>query len=159
MNSERMIFMKVNEMGALIRGITSNVNLFIGSKIERYGIKHGQFEYFLLIYSIPGINQLELARMKNVGKASVTKALKILEEDGFVTRITDEEDRRNSRCFVTKKGEGIVHELLDVKTSVEADLFEGFNEEDKSTFLKLLSKLYVNSQKLTAELEMREDDE
>lgn len=148
--------MKVNELGVLIRGITSNVNLFISFKIEKYGIKQGQYEYFLLIYSIPGINQLELAKMKNVGKASVTKALKILEDDGFIKRVTDEKDKRNTLCYASIKGEEIVQELMDVKANVEADIFDGFSEEDKAKFFNYLSKLYKNSQKLAAGIEIKE---
>ncbi len=148
--------MKAIELGALIRGITSNVNLFISDKIEKFGIKHGQYEYFLLIYSIPGINQLELAKRKNVGKASVTKALKILEDDGFIKRVTDEKDKRNTLCFASIKGEEIVQELLDVRTNVEADIFNGFTEEDKVTFSNYLTKLYKNSQKLAVGIEIKE---
>lgn len=150
--------MKANDLGALIRGITSNVNLFIGSKIEKYGIRQGQYEYFMLIYSIPGINQLELAKMKNVGKASVTKALKILENDGFIIRITDEKDKRNTLCYVSQKGEEIVQKLLEVRTNVEADIFNGFNEEDKGLFFSYLSKLYQNSHKMAEEIEWNEGD-
>lgn len=142
--------MKLNDYGMLIRGIMSNVNLFIGSKVEKYGIKHGQFEYFLLIYSSPGINQLELARMKNVGKASVTKALKILEDDGFIDRVPDEKDKRNQLCYVSKNGEKIVDELIDIKSNIESDIFEGFSKEDKMLFYNYLAKLYKNSEKLAS---------
>lgn len=140
--------MKPNEMGSLIRAITSNVNLYINSKIEKNGIGQGQYEYFLLIYNNPGINQLELSRIKNVGKASVTKALKILEKDGFIKRSSDIKDKRSLNCFTTKKGDKIVHELLDVKTNVEADIFSGFSENDIASFYRYLNKLYENSKML-----------
>ncbi len=68
------------ELGILIRGIIVNVNLFISSKVENHGFKHCQYEYFLHIFSSPDINQMELARLKNVEKASVTKALKIVDD-------------------------------------------------------------------------------
>ena len=151
--------MKVNELGTLIRGVISNVNLFISLKIEKYGIKQGQYEYFLLIYSIPGINQLELAKMKNVGKASVTKALKILENGGFIKRVTDEKDKRNTLCFVSDKGKEIVHELLDVNKNIESDILKGFTEEDKYVFFNYLSKLYKNSQKLASGIEIKEGED
>lgn len=151
--------MKASEFGALIRGITSNVNIFISSKIEKHGIKQGQFEYFLLIYSTPGINQLELARLKNVGKASVTKALKILEDDGFIRREADVKDRRNTLCFISENGEKIVHELINVKTNVEAEIFEGFADEDKDMFFKYLSKLYKNSEKLAGGIKIENQED
>lgn len=103
------------DFGKMIRSTLSNVNSYISAQVEEYGIKQGQFEYFLLIYSSPGINQLELAKMKNVGKASVTKALKILEDDGFIKRITDEKDRRNILCYITGKGEAIAENLVTIK--------------------------------------------
>lgn len=136
----------MKEFGNLIRAITSNVNGYIGSKIEKYGVRQGQFEYFLLIYSSPGINQLEIARLKNVGKASVTKALKILEEDGFILRETDEKDKRNTLCYIAEKGKKIVDDLLHVKTNAEEELFKGFKDEDKSAFYKYLSLMHHNSE-------------
>ena len=141
--------MEAKDFGKLIRGITSNVNYYISSNIEKYGIKQGQFEYFLLIYSTPGINQLELGKMKNVGKASVTKALKILEEDGFIKRVTDENDRRNTLCFVTEKGNKISEELIHIKLNTEKELFNDFSQYDKEVLFGYLSKLFDNSQKLT----------
>lgn len=151
--------MKVNEFGVLIRGITSNVNIFISSKIEKYGIKQGQFEYFLLIYNTPGINQLEIARLKNVGKASVTKALKILEDDGFIKRVADEKDKRNTICFLSEKGEEIADELLRVKSNVESEIFEGFTDKDKNMFYNYLSKLYKNSEKIVSNINIEKQRE
>lgn len=141
--------MEAKDFGKMIRGITSNVNYYISSNIEKYGIKQGQFEYFLLIYSTPGINQLELGKMKNVGKASVTKALKILEEDGFIRRVTDENDRRNILCYVTEKGDMIADELTHIKMNTEKDLFDNFSQHDIELLFGYLSKLFDNSQKLT----------
>lgn len=140
--------METSDFGKLIRGITANVNCYIGSKIEKFGIKQGQFEYFLLIYMTPGINQLELARLKNVGKASVTKALKILEEDGFIKRITDTTDRRHTLCYITKKGEIIAEDLLQIKALAERDIFSDFTLEDKTILLGYLKKLYKNTESI-----------
>lgn len=142
--------MEIKDFGIMFRATIANVNSYIGSQVEKYGIKQGQYEYFLLIYSMPGINQLEIGRLKSVGKASVTKALKILEENGFIKRMIDPDDRRNILCFITRKGESIVGELLTVKTNTEDDLFSGFNEKDKKIFHAYLSRFYQNSKSLTS---------
>ena len=140
--------MDIKDFGKLIRGITSNVNFYISVKIEKYGIRQGQFEYFLLIYSNPGINQLDLARLKNVGKASVTKALKILEDHHFILRKTDEKDKRNTQCYITNKGEKIVDNLINVTLEAEDKLFKDFKNEDKLILYKYLSKMHDNSETL-----------
>lgn len=91
---------------------------------------------------------MELAKLKNVGKASVTKALKILEEEGFIKRILDENDRRNILCYITEKGASIVGGLMDVKDSAENKMFKNFQEQDKEKLYEYLSKLYFNSKML-----------
>ena len=144
--------MDIKDYGLLIRGITSNANYYIGNSVEKYGIKQGQFDYFLMISTNPGINQLELAKRKKVGKASVTKALKILEEEGFIRRLADENDRRNTLCYLTEKGEKIIGEMLAIKSKAEAYLFEGFSEEEKEELLRFLNMLYVNSETLGSKL-------
>jgi len=128
------------------------MNYYIGSKIEKYGIKQGQYEYFLLVYSMPGINQLELSKLKNVGKASVTKALKILEKDGLIKRVTDENDRRNTLCYITEKGGTIVDDLFDVRSNVESVIFEGLDDQEKKALFGYLSQVCSNSEKLVANI-------
>ena len=137
--------MDVKEYGRLVRGITRNVNTFIGSQIAKYGINEGQYEYFMHIYASPGINQLELAKLKNVGKGSVTKALKILEEDGFIKRVIDEKDRRNILCYISENGKEIVQDLIYVTMKSEEILFKGMGTEDKELFYTYLNILYQNS--------------
>ena len=140
--------MDIRDLGLLIRSITANANQYIGKHIEEHGIKIGQFDYFLMISMRPGINQLELAKMKNVGKASVTKALKILETEGYIKRIPDENDRRNSLCYVTEKGEAVVYQFMMLKEETEKKLFKGFDDDEFEVLLKSLNKLYKNSESL-----------
>lgn len=137
--------MKAMAFGALIRGITANINYYIGEKIEPFGVKQGQFEYFIQIYMNPGINQLELARTKNVGKASVTKAIKILEDQGFVRRTVDPKDRRNIRCYITDAGRDIVENFLKVQEDIQQNIFLDFTEDEKNQFYMSLEKLHRNS--------------
>ena len=150
--------MQNKDYAKLLRGIIANINNYIGSQIEKYGIKQGQYEYFLLISKAPGINQLELARLKNVGKASVTKALKILEDDGFIKRVTDEKDRRNTLCFISKKGEDIVEDLIRIRSDAEKELFSGFSEGDKEIFYNYLSIFHRNSLDLISDLDEEVED-
>lgn len=150
--------MEGKDFGKLIRSITANVNLYIGANIEEYGIKQGQFEYFLLIFSSPGINQLELSRLKNVGKASVTKALKILEEGGYIYRLQDDKDKRNVLCYISEKGEAIVDHLMHVKTKAEREIFKGFSEQDQHALFQYLKQIHENSVVLVKGIDLKEDE-
>jgi DNA-binding MarR family transcriptional regulator len=140
--------MTPKDYGQQMRLIIDNMNSLIALKVEKYGIKQGQFEYFLLIFMNPGINQLALANKKNVSKSSVTKAINILENDGFIKRIIDKEDRRNSLLYLTDKGKKITDDLMAIKKTSEKHLFKGFNTDDMDQFYQYLSVLKKNSKDL-----------
>lgn len=138
----------LGDFGKLVRRINMNMTRYIGKHLDKDGIKYGQIDYFLLIFNNPGINQLELAKASNVGKASVTKAIKILEDQEFIIRKTDENDRRNVKCFVTEKGKEHISELMILKSGVEKDLFKGFSKEELELFYSFMTRLKENSDDL-----------
>jgi DNA-binding MarR family transcriptional regulator len=140
--------MNTLEYGALIRGITTQMNKYIGKISEKYGVNHGQFEYFMMIHQKPGINQIEMARIKNVGKTSVTKAISILEKDGFIQREPSENDKRIMLCSVTTKGNALAEKLLHLYDAIQSNLFAGFSEKDLSLFYQFLNRLSENAHAL-----------
>ena len=101
-----------------------------------------------MIASNPGINQLELARMKNVGKASVTKALKILEDEGLIKRKIDEKDKRSCCCYITENGQEIVDDLVEIKAKAEEALFRGFEYKEIKLLYRYLKTLNENAKDL-----------
>lgn len=136
------------DYGKYMRLINENMDRLIALKLENYGINQGQFEYFLMIFMYPGINQLALAERKFVSKASVTKAIKILEKDGFVKRKRDEGDRRSFLLYLTDKGEQITDDLMSIKNRLEKELFNGFSDSDQKKFFEYLETLEKNSRNL-----------
>jgi len=137
-----------SDFGKLMRSVNLNMTKYISKHIEVYGIKYGQMDYFLMIYGKPGINQLDVAKASNVGKASVTKAIKILEDQEYIRREVDENDRRNVKCFVTEKGQENISEMMKLKTKVENELFAGFIEEELELFYNFMKRLKSNSDNL-----------
>ena len=140
--------MDVTKTGHIIRMIISNINNAISEKVAPYGIKGGQFEYFLFIYQNEGINQNQLAKIKNVGKASVTKAIKILEEQNFVYRAVDENDKRNYKLYASERGKKYVSSMLEQRKEMEQVIFDGFSKDEKDTLVELLSRMLKNTEKL-----------
>lgn len=63
-----MMTINIVEIGKYMRSTMFNINCYIENEIVKYGIKHGQFDYFLLIYENHSITQNEIARLHNIGK-------------------------------------------------------------------------------------------
>jgi len=146
----RMDYMQVAQ---LIRSSIANINRFIDSRwVEyrigssqwvEYRIGSSQIEYLLYIRMNPGVNQMELSRIRNAGKPGVTKALGILEKNGLITRRRDPEDRRNRRCFLTEKGANSSEEFQGLAAGIGGVLFKEFTKEEREEFIDYLHRFYA----------------
>ena len=67
----------------------------------------------------------------------------------------DEQDRRNTLCYITEKGKIIADDLLQIKAEAEIVLFEGFTEDAKEALYKHLFLLHRNSETLVANTEIK----
>jgi len=140
--------MNIPQAGILIRQIIGNINYYISDKLKPHNIKHGQFEYFMIIKQDEGINQNQLAEIKGVGKASVTKAVNVLETQGYIMRKTGEDDKRNVSLYCTEKGNEIVGELTSYKLELESTVFKDFTDYERSELIRLLAKMRDNTKEL-----------
>lgn len=140
--------MDVSKTGYMIRMIIANINSYMSEKVAPKGMNGGQFEYFVFIAQNEGINQNQLAEIKNVGKASVTKAVKILESSDFIIRKVDGSDKRNYKLYPSEKGKSYINSMLQQREEMEQLIFDGFSEEDKVQLVTLLTLMFNNTERL-----------
>ncbi len=108
--------MNENSFGKHISLINRAAQSYFASRLKPYNIGPGQQAYLLTLLPDESIMQDELARRLQVDKANVTRAIKGLVEQGYVTRERSEVDKRALLITLTKKGE-------QVRTEVEAIAF------------------------------------
>ncbi len=80
----------------------------------------------------------ELADSLNVSRANITNLINVLLEKGLIKQVEDNEDRRKKRLKLTKKGIALVEDTQPNRFAVIKYLTEGFNEDEKKTFLLFL---------------------
>ncbi len=80
----------------------------------------------------------ELADSLNVSRANITNLINVLLEKGLIKQVEDNEDRRKKRLKLTKKGIALVEDTQPNRFAVIKYLTDGFNEEEKKTFLRFL---------------------
>lgn len=77
---------------------------FIARRLEDLDIGSGQHAYILALADAPGANQEELSRIFAVDKANTARAVKRLEEKGYLRREDDPGDARAFRLYLTPDG-------------------------------------------------------
>ena len=82
-------------------------SIFINRELSNYGIGSGQFMFLLELYIQDGRNQEELSERLKIDKGTTARALKKLEEQGFITRLKDECDKRSNKIYLTQKAKDV----------------------------------------------------
>ncbi|MFS4467193.1 MarR family winged helix-turn-helix transcriptional regulator [Maribacter sp. 2210JD10-5] len=80
----------------------------------------------------------ELADSLNVSRANITNLINVLLEKNLIRQYEDEDDRRKKRLELTKDGIDLLNKTQPSRLAVIMFLTEGFNQEEKETFLRFL---------------------
>ncbi|QSZ67805.1 MarR family transcriptional regulator [Methanofollis aquaemaris] len=140
-------------LGALVSVIHRTHHIIIDERMKRYGLSSGQLFTLIHLAHQQGITQETLARRFHVDKGTVARAVRRLEDTGYIRRTTDPDDRRAVRIFLTEKGEEIVPEIVRIDQEWEEEVCAGLTDEEQKMVRTLLRAIAHNSLSLILENE------
>lgn len=130
--------------GRYISIIHRQANVFYSKEFNKFNIGAGQYMFMINLYKNDGISQEELSDLINIDKGTTAKAIKKLEEVGYIRRTKDLADKRINRIYLTEKALSIKDEFLDTLTKWENILTSDLTEDEITQGLKILNKLTKN---------------
>lgn len=90
----------------------------------------------------PGLSASEVVERTAMDKVSISRAVKSLEEKGFLERRTDEQDRRRQSLFITRDaGQAVLKEVIPMAQRYEAGLLSALDAAELNTLLSLMDRL------------------
>ena len=92
-----------NYIGRYISQIHRKGGSFISKELSGLGVGAGQFMFLLELYRGDGRSQEDLAETLNIDKGTTARAIKKIEEEGFLTREKDEIDKRDYKFYQNGK--------------------------------------------------------
>lgn len=90
--------------------------------------------------------QRELAELLDISPAAVTASLKSLERGGYIRRERLEHDARKNRIYMTDKGREAVAGCKQCFQAVNAQMLQGFSQQERETLAGLLQRMTDNLQ-------------
>jgi DNA-binding MarR family transcriptional regulator len=99
----------------------------------------------LALYKKDGISQEEISGHLKIDKATTAKAIKRLENEGYIKRDINSEDKRAYKVFLTQNAFEIKPAIKNVLRNWSDILSEGLSKDEKSLVLELLSKMAKNA--------------
>lgn len=136
---------KPKSVGRYISCIHRNFHVYISHQLEEYQLGSGQIHLLMILYNHENINQETLAEYLHIDKATVARAIKKLEKEGYVIRKKDENDRRNYHLFLTEKAKKLRPKILSILHQWTQQLLNGINQKDQDHLFKLLEKITSNA--------------
>lgn len=119
--------------------------IHLNHEMKDLNITAGQFPYLIYLSEKEGISQEELASYYHIDKGTVARALKKLEDNGFINREIDSENRRRYILHLTEKGKALVPKIYKVDAEWEKTVYHDFSESEKELLFKTMKKLAIRS--------------
>lgn len=112
---------------------------------EQDGLPSG---YRMLIFHLahmkPGVTQLELVKATHLKPPTVSVTLQKMERDGIVTRVTNENDLRETFVYLTDKGKAIDEKIRIMHEEGDKVALGSLSNEEVETLSALLNKVIDN---------------
>lgn len=95
-------------------------------------LNENQVKVLMAVDKKKGIVPSEVSRLFSIPKTSLTTIIRSLEEHGLLIRLSEPEDARRQRLFLTEKGRVLIDEKHKENIKAFGELFEGMNPETRA---------------------------
>lgn len=149
---EKIKEMKASEipLGKLVLIISRSNFLYLKNHLKDLDLKGYQITMLFEVYKGKNISQHEIGSNYNIDKGVISRTLKKLEDDGFISREIDENNRRRNIVSLTKKGEEAVEEIINIFDQWESEIYEGIDIE-KDVLHEVLKTIAIKAIAMTKE--------
>lgn len=119
--------------------------IILDKKLDPLGLNERQMVLLIHLYDREGIHLEELARFYKINRATVTRAVKRLADEGYIIKVVDTNDAKAYKLFITEKGLRIRPQLMEVFDDWINLLTEGFSQEEVNTALDLIRRMAIHA--------------
>ena len=131
-------------IGKYISLIHRKGKCFITKEVSKFGIGSGQIMFLIQLYRKDGISQEELSENLHIDKGTTCRAIKKLEEEGFLIRSRDENDKRAYKLYLTEKSKEMEENIKNILYEWERHISKGLSEKEVEILFSMLKKICIN---------------
>lgn len=119
-------------------------SILFQKKLKPYHIGTGELYILIALYKEDGICQQKICEHYRINKAAVGRAVHKLKKKNFLTKKTDDKDKRKRILFLTEKAKKMKPEFKNLLRSAEKILRKDLSDEEIETFLEISKKISKN---------------
>jgi len=144
--TERRPAAKPFRFGFLIHDVSRLRRIVMDDIMRPYGITRSQWSVLSALSrnGNSGMNQVDLARLMEIGKVSVGGLLDRLEASGHIERRADSNDGRARRVYITEQGYDTIRLMMSVAGKTNKRIMKGLTAEEAKMAERVLFKVKLN---------------
>lgn len=119
--------------------------IYLNRVLKQINLTAGQVPFLFQIAHSPGITQDEIAATAHIDKGTVARAVKKLEDGGFISRTPDALDRRRYYLSLTERGEAAIPLITATDRAWEDLITSGLSGGERSQLYVGIRRLAANS--------------
>jgi DNA-binding MarR family transcriptional regulator len=128
------------QIGFLLRvTMQRHTSIFMSQMVE--GLTQTQFAALAKLYEVGPCSQNHLGRLIYLDAATIKGVVDRLNARGFVTALSDPNDRRRRAVALTKRGQQVTEEAMKVAAKITADTLAPLSADERRQVLALLDRL------------------
>ena len=113
-------------------------------EVARIGVTRAQWTLIAAVSRNPGATQRTIATALEVTEVTAGRLIDRLCDDGYLERRENPTDRRGYRVYLTPAAQPVLGQLGAIAQIQEAELFQGFDDQDLARMETLLDMVYQN---------------
>ncbi|MBQ8311524.1 MAG: MarR family transcriptional regulator [Clostridia bacterium] len=124
---------------ALIAKISRNIRKIKNLEMADYDLRSPQISCLYYLYSLEGLTATDLCERCEEDKATISRSLDYLENNGYLTCETKNAKRYKSPLILTEKGKEVGEKIADKVNRILDEISIGLTEEERIAFYRSLS--------------------
>ena len=123
----------------LINRISRNIKKIKNQEMAEYNLRSAHVSCLYYIYTLNDATATDLCERCEEDKATISRALDYLDNNGYITREVESAKRYKSPLLLTDKGYEIGRKIADKIDGVLDTISGGLTEEERIAFYRSLS--------------------
>ncbi|MEN0051694.1 MAG: MarR family transcriptional regulator [Bacteroidota bacterium] len=132
------------------------IHFYLSDELKQYNFDLTRTQWVLLkrLHDEDGQTQNDLALITDRNKTSLTRLIHTMERKELVVRISDEQDKRINRIYLTDKGKAIYQQTLPIIYDSLTKVQSSLSKEEIEQLINLLKRVYGSLETLQKEEEL-----
>lgn len=135
-----------NQLTKRIAHISKYNQYHMDEVLKPYNLSSGTYPFLLALWQDEGINLEKISRKVNVDKALSTRSIQKLIELEYLEKLSDKQDSRACKLFLTEKGRDVVP-LIKNEINLRVDSITlDLTPEEKGLLDSMLEKILLRAE-------------